>query len=128
MPAGGLRPPSFVRLRLVAAVALHLGVHANIGAPLLQQFLAGGEILAAHRRLRRLLELRGPVAEAVAVPRRLGLERRQPELLPDLSRALHVLALWQRDRREVLFQRGVDQHRAVLAVVALASRPMPLVA
>jgi len=64
-------------------VPLYLGVHRYILAAALHQFLAGLEVLAFDRQLRGLVELLGPVAEAVAEPRRLGLERRQPELLPD---------------------------------------------
>ena len=43
------------------------------------------EIIAARRALRRLVELRRPLAERIAEPRRLRLELRQAELLPDLA-------------------------------------------
>src|SRR2546429_537905 len=82
---------SFVRFRLLSAGTPHLAVHCHILAAALHQFLARLEVLALDGELGGLLELLGPVAETVAEPRRLGLERRQAELLPDLSRALHVL-------------------------------------
>ncbi len=64
------------------------------------------------------------MAEVVAVPRRLRLERRQSEPLPDPARVLHEFALGQRDRREGALERGIDQHRGALAAVAGAARPV----
>ena len=56
-----------------------------------------------------------PVAERIAVPRRLRRERRQAELLPDRLRPLHELARRQRERRRRMAQRCVDQDGRLLA-------------
>ena len=61
---------------------------------------------------------RVPVAQRIAVPRRLRRERRQAEFVPDRARALHVFALGQRERRHRLLQRRVDQHASSLAAPA----------
>src|SRR5436190_4005115 len=71
--------------------------------------LAVLEVAAFDGALRRLVPLRQPVAERVAEPRRLRAQLRQAELLPDFPRALHVFALWERERRHVAFHRGVHQ-------------------
>ena len=101
----------------------------HVAAPALLQRLGVVEIVAA-RGARAAMASNSwrPLAERIAEPRRLRLELRQAELLPDHLGALHVLALGQRDRREVLLQRRVDQHRGVLAAVAEAARAVALVA
>src|SRR2546430_13349903 len=48
-----------------------------------------------------------------AVPRRLGFQRRQIELLPDRPRARHEFARRQGERRKALLEGRVDQHRGV---------------
>src|SRR5207237_7180452 len=108
--------------------AAHLGVHADVLAAPLHERLAGLEVVALDRQVGGALELFAPFTQAVAVPRRLGLERRQPELLPDGARALHVFALGERDRWKILLERGVDEDGGVFAVVALAARAVALVA
>src|SRR5206468_10550019 len=79
----------------------NLGIHPHVLAPALGEELARLEIVAFHGKLGRALELVRPFTERVAEPRRLGLELGQAQLLPDYLRALHVLALGQRDRREI---------------------------
>src|SRR5258706_7866374 len=106
---------------------LDLSVHRHILAAARDQLLAGLEVIALDRGLGGTLELFGPVAQAVAEPRRFGLELRQAELFPDHARTLHVFALRQRDRREVFLHLGVDQHPGIFALVALAARAVALV-
>src|ERR1051326_1275014 len=74
-------------------------VQPLIVAPALLYDLAGGPIFAARGALGLDAELLRPLAERIAVPRRLRLERRQAELLPNLLCLLHVLAGRQRERR-----------------------------
>src|SRR6266849_5801132 len=106
----------------------NLGIHPHVLAPALDEQLARLEVVAVHGELRRALELVRPFAERVTEPRRFGLELGQAQLLPDYLRALHVLALGQRDRRKILLHRRVDQHRSVFALVSFAPRSVPLVA
>src|SRR5438876_1467904 len=82
--------------------------------------LAVLEVAAFDGALRRLVPLRQPVAERVAVPRRLRPQLRQAELFPQLPRALHVFALGERKRRHVALHRGVHQQRRVLFSPVLA--------
>src|SRR5712692_3839213 len=123
-PGKALRSGLFPRFLYVA----NLGIHPHVLAAALGEEFPGLEIIALYRKLRRALELVGPFAERVPEPRRLGLELGQAQLLPDFLRALHVLALGQRDRREILLHRRVDQHGGVFAVVPFAPRSVPLVA
>src|SRR5262245_51184905 len=55
--------------------------------------------LALDGAARECLPVIGPVAERVAVPRRLRSDCGQFQLLPDAAGALHELARWQRERR-----------------------------
>src|SRR5581483_561641 len=80
------------------------------------------------RALRGVVPLRHPVAERIAVPRRLRAQLRQPQLFPDLFRALHVFALRQREGRHVALHRRVDEQRRVLLVAVLALRAVALAA
>ena len=59
------------------------------------ELFAGAPVVAGGGALGLLVETRVPVAERVAVPGRLGLQRREAQLLPDGAGALHVLALGQ---------------------------------
>ena len=95
-PRGGLHKERFARVRD--------GAFAGVSR------FKRGDIATAVIAQRRFVEFRRPLAERVAEPWRLGLELRQAELLPNHLGALHIFALGQRDRREVLFQSGVDQH------------------
>src|ERR1700756_2767018 len=54
-----------------------------------------------------------PVAQLIAVPGSLRHDPRQPELLPDVVGAHHVLLRRQRQRRHVVLERGVDQKRSL---------------
>ena len=72
--------------------------------------------LGGHARF--LVQLVGPKAHEVAVPRLLELQLGEPQLLPQLHRPLHVGLLGQRQRRQVGLAGGVDQKRRVGAVVA----------
>src|SRR5262249_61580514 len=102
----------------------HRGFHPPSPAPFRPFLLAGEKLAAAARRARLPRQRLGPGAEVVAVPRRLGLERRQAEPLPDFARVLHELARRQRDRRERALERRVDQHGRGLAAVARAAWPV----
>src|SRR2546425_11031607 len=77
----------------------HLGVHGDVAPPALGAPLARLPVLAPHGALGLAFEVLVPLAEVVAVPGHLRAQARQPELLPDLPGALHVLALGQGDRR-----------------------------
>src|SRR5688572_27509922 len=72
--------------RPVVARLRHWIVHRDVIAPALGSFFAGDEIFAAHRALRLLFQGCRPMTEIVAVPRRLRLERRQAEFVPELAR------------------------------------------
>ena len=63
-----------------------------------------------------------PVSQRIAMPRRLGRNRRQPQLVPDRSRAFHEFAPRQRERRHIVLERGVDENGRVFAGVRF--RPM----
>src|SRR6266581_5257753 len=100
---------------------LGLGLDAFFALPLAD--LAALDIAAFDGALRRFVPLRQPVAERIPEPRRLRVELRQAELLPDFPRALHVFALGQRERRHVALHRGVHEERGILfpAVLALGA-------
>src|SRR6266581_82431 len=105
-----------------------LGLGLDALPTLLLADLAVLGVAAFDGALRRLVPLRQPVAERVAEPRRLRAELRQAELLPDSPRALHVLALGQRERRHVAFHRGVHQQGRVLFLSVLALGAVALAA
>ena len=74
-------------------------------------------VLALHRQGRLVIELRGPQAQGITVPRVAVLELRHSQFVPELPRPLHVLPGGQRHRRELGLLGGVDEQRRVLAVV-----------
>src|ERR1700722_4874402 len=56
----------------------------------------------------------GPVAERIAVPRRLRRQRGQMQLLPDRARPLHEFARRQRQRRRRVLEGSIDTQRRIL--------------
>src|SRR5262245_6465975 len=115
----GGNPPSIwpeLRLGLDAFLALLLADPAVV------------EVAPVDGALRRFVPLRQPVAERVAEPRRLGPELRQPQLLPDLFRALHVFLLRQRERRHVALHGRIHQQSRVLLLPVLALGAVALAA
>src|SRR5262247_3178466 len=74
-------------------------VRRDAAAPPLPVALAPLHPVAA-RRLRRIaVPFVGPVAERIAVPRRLRPQRRQAELLPQRTGFFHMLPRGKRERR-----------------------------
>src|SRR5262249_29316353 len=82
-----------------ALLALDRRIHGDVAASLVCRVLAEFEILAFPRHFGLALQFPWPIAEIIAVPRRLRRERRQTEPFPDRLGLVHELALWQRDRR-----------------------------
>src|SRR5258707_2525830 len=78
-----------------------LGFGLDAFLSLLLADLAVLDVAAFDGALRRLVPLRQPVAERIAVPGRLRAQLRQPELFPEFSRALHVFLFGERERRHV---------------------------
>src|SRR5262249_13762249 len=114
------------QLLLLRFHAADFGVHGEIVAALLRNDVAGHPIIALHRALRHHVEAFVPFAEGFAEPRRLGLERRQAQLFPNLLRVFHIFALGQRNGGERLLQRRVEQHRGILAAIAQRARAVTL--
>src|SRR5262249_57085450 len=98
------------------------GVHPDFVATFWPLPPAEREVVARDRHARLPFQMIGPIAEVIAVPRGLRLERRQAEPLPDCLGVLHELALGQRDRRERAFEHGIDQHSCGFTFVAWTAR------
>src|SRR5450830_2100002 len=94
-------------LRAVGDIA-HRRLRGEATAPDGECLLAALFPLAGNRAARVGIPSFGPVSQRVAVPRRLWLERGKPEPLPQRTRALHVLARRQRERRHRMLEGGVD--------------------
>ena len=98
-------------------IATSLRRRAASSAPVLKYSLAGGALRLEFERLR-------PVAEVVAVPRRLRLERRQAEPLPE-RRAFSMNSRFGSATGAIgALERRVDQHGRGLAAIARAARPV----
>src|SRR6266568_2201303 len=116
------------RARLLRAIRPELGLGLDAFLSLLLADLAVLEVAALDGALRRLVPLRQPVAERVAVPGRLRAQLRQPELLPEFSRALHVFLFGERKRRHIFFHGGVHKQRRILLLPVLALGAVALAA
>src|SRR2546422_4886022 len=116
------------RARLLRAIRPELGLGLDAFLSLLLADLAVLEVAALDGALRRVLPLRQPVAERVAVPGRLRAQLRQAEVLPELLRALHVFALGQREGRHVALHGRVHEQRRVLLSAVLPLGAMALAA
>src|SRR5262249_52373918 len=94
--------------RLLWLVAETGGASARTAAALAAERLAAGELpIAGGGAARKRLPAVGPIAQAVAVPGRLDVERVEVEFLPQRARVLHVFARRQGERRHRIFARGV---------------------
>ncbi|MEJ0071914.1 MAG: transporter substrate-binding domain-containing protein [Pseudomonadota bacterium] len=86
------------------------------------------EIAAGCGALGGFVPCRQPVAQRIAVPRRLWPQRRQAELVPDRLGAFHVRFLRQRQRRHVALHGRVHQQGRILFLAVLALGPVALAA
>src|SRR5512143_1971217 len=86
------------------------------------------EITALRRAFGRLVPLWKPVAERIAEPRRLRLQRAEVELLPYRLGAFHVFLFRQGQRWHVAFHGGVHQQGRILLLIVLAFGPVTLTA
>src|SRR5262249_59450946 len=84
------------------------------GAPACEAFLAGLLPFAGHRALGKTVPNGVPVAKRIAVPWLPRRDRRQIEFPPDLQRAFHEFALWQRDWRVGGFLSCIAMHCQIL--------------
>src|SRR5262245_1290826 len=104
-------PPNsrFVPPRAAASclVPLDRRVHLDVAAALLRLLQAEREIVALDRHARLPFQVFRPIAEVIAMPWRLRLERWQAEALPDRLRLFHEFLLGQRDWRECALEHGV---------------------
>src|SRR5207249_3422417 len=82
-----------------------------------RHLLTGLVVLPAQREARFLFEVVVPLTERVPVPRSLGSDLGQTELVPDLERPFHVLLRRQRDRRPRFLETGIDEHPAVIGAI-----------
>src|SRR5262245_3667879 len=95
-------------LRLVVEAGRGLRREA---AALERERLAAGELpVAGGGAPRERLPAVAPIAQTIAVPGRLHVERIEVELLPQRAGVLHVLPRRQRQRRHRILAGGVDQH------------------
>src|SRR2546428_13481483 len=106
------------RARLLRAIRPELGLGLDAFLSLLLADLAVLEVAALDGALRRLVPLRQPVAERVAVPARLRAQLRQPALLPVFSRALREFIFGERKLRHISCHcRGHKQGAMILLPV-----------